>query len=368
MRVICPREALLSACQLVGVAVAVREIKPILRNLKCVAEPNRFTLMATDLEIGVRHEMRGLTVATPGEAMLPAVKITSILRESTDAELTIEADENKVMVRGQFNEFEMPSENPADFPDIPTFADGKFIEINAGVLRTMVKRTTFAAGKESTRYATNGVLWEIDGKHLRMVATDTKRLALTIGAIEGKAADAKGQSYLVPTKAMTLLERHLQNLPDEGQVKVCLRANDALFQTDTTTVYSRLVEGRYPPYKEIFPKKTTAKAVLSVAPFLAAVRQAAIMIDEEAKKVAFHFAPKLLTMEAQGATTGRSKVPLPIDYDGDPCDINFDPAFIVEMLRVLPDDAPLTLDLVSGDRPGLFKCGSDYSYLVMPLA
>src|SRR5438874_12267930 len=123
MKVICPRETLLDACQLASVAVAVREIKPILRNLKATAESSRFILMATDLEFGIRHEMRSLTVQEPGEAILPAAKLTSILRESTDDELVIEADENKVLVRGHVNEFEMPSENPAEFPDIPSFND-----------------------------------------------------------------------------------------------------------------------------------------------------------------------------------------------------------------------------------------------------
>src|SRR5205085_848907 len=149
MKVICPREALLGATQLTGVAVAVREIKPILRNLKVVADAERFTLMATDLELGIRHEMRGLRVEQQGEAILPAAKTTQILREATDADLVIEADENRVTVHGQLNEWEMPGENPADFPDIPTFVDKQYHEVAAGVLAKMIKRTVFAAAKES---------------------------------------------------------------------------------------------------------------------------------------------------------------------------------------------------------------------------
>ncbi|MFL5340722.1 MAG: DNA polymerase III subunit beta [Gemmataceae bacterium] len=369
MRVICPREVLLEASQLVGVATAVREIKPILRNLKAIADGSRFTLMATDLEIGIRHELRSLTVQENGEAILPAAKLVSILRESTDTELVIEADENKVLVRGNVNEFEMPSENPADFPDIPTFSDKQYHEVPAGALRHMIHRTIFAAAKESGKFAITGVLWEVEAKHLRLVATDTKRLAQIVGPVSNHdAGETKGQSHLVPTKAMQLLERHLQSLGEEELVRVSLRPNEVLFQTDTTTIYSRLVEGRYPPYREIFPKKIVAKVPLQVPSFLTAVRQAAIMIDEEAKRVAFHFAPGLLTLEAQGPTTGRSKVPLAIEYDGPAIDINFDPQYVVEMLRVLEESDPLVLELVDGSRPALFKCGSDYSYLVMPIS
>src|SRR5258708_11435462 len=105
MKVICPREGLLAASQLAAVAVAVREKKPILRNFKAIAEEGRFTLMATDLEIGIRHEMRSLQILNAGEAMLPAGKLVDILRQATDDELTIEADESKVLVSVSVNEW-----------------------------------------------------------------------------------------------------------------------------------------------------------------------------------------------------------------------------------------------------------------------
>src|SRR5262249_19925242 len=155
------------------------------------------TLMATDLEFGVRHEMRGLKVEHDGEAILPANKLLSILRESTDDEMTIEADDNKVLIRGQVNEFEMPSENPADFPDIPTFSDKQYHEIPAGQLRQMIQRTIFAAAKEAGKFAITGILWEVEGKNLRLVGTDTKRLALAIGQVTSHdAAETKGHSHL----------------------------------------------------------------------------------------------------------------------------------------------------------------------------
>lgn len=369
MKLVCPREGFLDACQLVSVAVAAREIKPILRNLKAVAEGERLTLMATDLELGIRHELRGLKIVEGGEAILPAIKLTSILRESTDAELTVDADDSRVLVTGQSNEFEMPSENPSDFPDIPAFSDKSFLEITAGVLRKMIRRTAFAAAKESTKFAMTGVLWEADGKNLRLVATDSKRLALAVGPlVSAEAAETKGHSHLVPSKAMQLLERHLQELGEEDTVRVGLRPNEALFQTETTTIYTRLVEGRYPPYREIFPKKSTSKINLAVVPFLTAVRQSAIMTDDETKRVAFHFAKGQLTLQAHGATAGRAKVPMPIDYDGPAIDINFDPSYLVDMLRVLEPEDALQLEMTDGSRPALFKCGPEYSYLVMPLS
>src|SRR4051812_32371355 len=367
MKLYCEREALLGDCQLASAAVASRDIKPILKNLKAVAEGDKCTLMATDLELGIRLEVRSPQVQAPGAAILPAAKLTSILRESTDEYLTIEADSQRCVVTGAHNEFEMPGEDPADFPDIPTFADTKHHELTAGALRTMIRRTVFAAARESTRYAMTGVVWELEGTQCRLVATDSKRLALATGPAKDVGGhDTKGGSHIVPTKAMALLERNLHD--DDELVRVSLRPNEVLFQTERATIYSRLVEGRFPPYKEILPKKANARIPLAVTPFMTAVRQAAIMTDDESKRVAFHFAPGTLTLEAQGAATGRSKVETPLEYDGTPIDINFDPQYLVDMLKVLDAEAPLTLDLIDGSKPALFRSGAEYSYLVMPLS
>jgi DNA polymerase-3 subunit beta len=366
MKALCHREGLLAAFQLASVAVATRDVKPILRNLKVIAADGRCTLMATDLELGIRLEVRGVQVEEPGEAILPAARMTAILRESTDEELAVEANADACVVRGQFNEFEMASEDPANFPDVPAFAEEKYHELSAGMLREMIRRTIFAAAAENPRYAVTGLLWELDDTVARLVATDGRRLAVAegTGTPHGGHATA-GQTLVVPTKAMGLLERNLQ---DEGEtVRVSLRPNEALFKTERAMIYSRLVEGRYPPYREVFPKKPTVKVPLTVGPFHAAVRQAAIMTDDESKKVVFSFAKKKLTLQARGAATGRSKVEMPLEYDGKTIDISFDPKFVTDMLRVLDPDTALTLELVDGNTVGLFRCGENYSYIVMPL-
>jgi DNA polymerase-3 subunit beta len=364
---VCHREGLLSACQLASVAVATRDVKPILKNLKAIVDEDRCTLMATDLELGIRLEVRGVKVEESGEAILPAARLTAILRESSDEELSLEASPDACVVRGQYNEFEMPSEDPGEFPDIPSFAGEKYHELPAGQLREMIRRTIFAVAAENPRYALTGIMWELTGPSARLVATDGRRLAVVDGPATAHGGhDTKGQTPVVPTKAMGLLERNLQD-PDE-MVRVSLSPNEALFKTERAMIYSRLVEGRYPPYREVFPKKQTVKVPLVVGPFHAAVRQAAIMTDDESKKVVFGFGPKKLTLQARGAATGRSKVELPLDYDGKAVNISFDPKYVTDLLRVLNPEDALTLELIDGNSVALFKSGDHYSYIVMPLS
>src|SRR5262249_11142541 len=188
MKAVCHGEGLLSACQLVSVAVQTRDIKPILKNIKAIAQDDRCTLMATDLELGIRLEVRGLQVEEAGEAMLPAARLIAILRESPDEQLSLSADQNACVVPGQSNQFEIPGEDPPHFPDLPEFTDEKSHETPAGTLREMIRRTVFAAAVESARYSMTGVLWELEGDRARLVATDGRRLALAEGPASAHGA------------------------------------------------------------------------------------------------------------------------------------------------------------------------------------
>src|ERR1700733_849551 len=111
MKALGQREGLLAACQLASVAVAARDVKPILKNLKAIAGEHGCTLMATDLELGIRLEVRSVQVEVAGEAVLPATRLTEILRESSDQELILEAGPEATFIRGSASEFEMPAED-----------------------------------------------------------------------------------------------------------------------------------------------------------------------------------------------------------------------------------------------------------------
>jgi DNA polymerase III subunit beta len=370
MIVTCQRDGLLSACQIVSVAIPARTTMPVYKNIKVVAEADCLTVMATDLEVGVRYEIRGLSIEEPGQAIIPTDRLMAILRETSDTEIRIDADTRRTKVHTTASNYEMAGEDPATFADIADFVAGeKYFELAAADLLLMVRRTAFAAAKEEGRYAMRGVLWDMEEKSAKLVATDGKRLALASGpSVAQGTGDVKGQSHLVPPKAMQLLERILAEGDAKQGVQVSLRANDALFRTERAVIYSRLVEGRFPPYRDVVPKKANAKIPIVVGEFLSAVRQAAIMTDDESKRIAFQFTSGKLTLEAQGSTTGHSKVEMKLDgYDGPKIDIFFDPMYITDMLRVMDPAEVLQLDLVDGQKPAVFRCGPDYLYLVVPL-
>ncbi len=373
MKVTCQRENLLTACQLVKAAVAARTTKPVLSNVKAVAHDDALTLVAYDMEVGIRYELRGINVARAGSCILPITELEKILRESSDTEISLDAGKEAIIAKTSGGRFDMPSLDVNEFPDIPTFDDGgRYHEVTAGTLRTLIRRTSFAADKRDTtaKYSLTGVLWEAEGKFTRLVATDTRRLAVCEGpaSVYG-VADAVKAVHLVPLKAVGLLERNLTD--DQELIRVGLRANDALFQTERAMIYTSLVQGKFPPYRDIIAKtrkESTNKIVLPVGAFLARVRQAAIMTDDESMRVDMTFDAGKVTMKARGARTGASEVTLELpDYDGPKLEIAFDPQYLIEFLRAIENEATVLLEMSNGTRAALFKCGDDYSYMVMPL-
>jgi len=366
MKALFDREALHTAFQLVSSVVPARSPKVILQNVKLSATKDQVVLVATDMEVvGIRLDVRGVKVEEQGEALLPTGRLMSILRESMDEEIRVEADASSCLIKGQYSEFELPGEDPQQYPDVPSFDSSNYHQIQGGVLKEMIGRTVFATAQENARYALTGVLWEVNPEKVRLVATDGRRLAVSdgIGIMHGKHATSG--TPVVPTKAMSLLERNLSD-PEE-QVLVNIGANEVLFKTSRAVIYGRLVEGRYPPYKEVFPKKTSVKVRLKVASFLSAVKQAAVLTDEESRGIDCSFSKGNVTLKSRVPDKGRAKVEMPIEFEGKGVDITFDPRFVVDMLRVLDPESEATLELVDANSPALFKSGDDYSYIVMPL-
>ena len=187
MKSLCNREGLLVGFGLVSGVVPARSPKPILQNVKLVADPDGGSiLMATDLEVGIRYRVLGVKVDRAGAVILPTSKMQSILRTSTDEELAIEVNDDQLLVRGRHAQFKMPTDDPALYPEVPDFAASAYHVVAAADLKKLIRRTMFATDVESTRYALGGVLVELTDDSITMVGTDGRRLAQMSAAAEAE--------------------------------------------------------------------------------------------------------------------------------------------------------------------------------------
>ncbi len=366
MKATCNREELLFAFQMVSGVVPARSPKPILMSVKFVADKNGAVLLATDLEVGIRCKVDGVEVASDGEVILPTSRVLAILRESSDPVIEIESDENVTHVRGQRSRFKLPAESTQEFPEVPDFVEEKFHTVSSTLLRTMIRRTVFASDVESTRYALNGLLVELEGNRISLVGTDGRRLAVMRGSGTATGGhNTKEFTPVVPSKAMNLIDRTLQT--QEEEVKLALNPSKVVVKTQRAVISSRLVEGRFPRYQEVFPSRSEATITLNVKDLLQATRQAAIVTSEESRGVDYTFAEGKLTLAAQAAEVGQSQVELPISFDGKDVSITFDPRYVVDMFRVLNEESTVNLDLIDHQSAAVFRTDDGYTYIVMPL-
>src|SRR5580698_4406854 len=273
MKAICNRGALLDALNLTGNVVAARTPKPILQCLKLTVEDNAMTVAATDLEVAIRYRDDQVQIEQGGETLVPADKLRDIVRECIDDTLAIEIAGDTCNIRGQDSHFKIFTQKPTDFPPIPDFEGEPDVQLPGGALKQLIGQTLFAAAKESTRYAFNGVLLVVKAKKISLVSTDGRRLAMAKGDLApGDKLDKEGKKAIVPTKALQLLEKLIDD-PEE-MVGLQIRENQVIFHTAHATLTSNLVEGQFPPYDDVIPKDADKKMSASTLDFQSAIKRA----------------------------------------------------------------------------------------------
>lgn len=368
MKISCDREQLLHAFQTVASVAPSRSPKPILQNVKLEATDQAVTLLATDLEVGIRHQVTGVDIQSPGVVILSVSRFGSILRESADETLRLEADSQGTTIRGERSQFRLPAENPAEFPQVTGFEEANYHTVPARLLRELIRRTAFATDNESSRYALGGVKLEVADSHLTAIGTDGRRLAKMTGPVgtTGEAIDA-AQTTIVPTRAMTLIERAVA--PADDEVKVAVHGNEFLVSTERAIISARMLEGRFPDWKKVFPESGSGvKLDLAVGATLTAVRQAQIATSDESRGVDFTFGEGMLVLSGKAAEVGQSRVELPIGYDGDELTVTLDPRFVVDFLKVLDADKTFSFEVKDAESAAVCTTDDGYGYVIMPLA
>jgi len=394
MKVICDRAALLDAINIVSGAAAVRTPRAQLTCVKLSAtkkgSAGELTLLATDGELAIRLTLAQVEVQKPGEALIPADKLRQIISaEDTEPTLTLETDGEQLSIQGQDAFFKIFGYPPADFPPVPEFADvvkgssgapraeTVFTHLS-GALAALVNRTIFATARENSRYAINGVLMKRDGKRLEMVATDGRRLALCRSSLPAADKDAKALSCIIPTKALGMIQKLI--VDGEEHVQIAITDNQIFFnftghsekQPDgpgRAMLASNLVEGTFPPYEDVIPRDQDKRATFDKAVLASAVRRAGLLTNEDSRGVRMRFTAKTkqLELSSRAPEVGEAKVDVPVSaYDGEDIEIGFNPQFIADALKVIPENE-VVIELKAPNKPGLVKSGTDFVYVVMPV-
>jgi DNA polymerase III subunit beta len=366
MKVICDKNFLLKAFQTVSSVVPAKSSMPVLQNIKLMAEDKMLFLSATDFEVGIQYPIPA-EVKEKGSAIIPDHRLGGILREAMEEPITIESSGGIVNLQTKTSKYKIICMDAAEYPDFPTFNEKKSVAINANGLKEMVRKTTFAASQEITRYALTGLLMEIRKKEIRMVASDGKRLAYIKRRSEQDIND--DIKVIISPKSLNLLERIIENEDqklrfeiDETQCKILLPQKDS----GGILLFSRLIEGSFPDYENVIPADSDKKIDMSAQELLSSMRKVALVTTDKFKATQITLDNNKMNLLTRTQEVGEAEVKMPIKYTGEPFKITFNPEFFIDVLRIIGNE-DITLGLKDKTSPAVIKQGKDYIYLVMPL-
>jgi DNA polymerase III subunit beta len=365
MKILCDRAALLEAVSVVSSVVPTKTTKPILQNLLLRADGDGISLFATDLEMAAKVQIDSVKVSKKGTVLLPARETAALLRELSDPTVTLESTEQRCRIESGGGSFVLLGEDPEQYPAESQGKTGKKIVLPSGVLQRMIQETLFAAAREETRYAINGVLIDAGSGCIRLVATDGRRLAISYENT-GSEADEVTFKVVVPLRALSTLARALTEGSKEP-ISISVSEKQITFTTGHTQLVSQLLETRFPDYEGVLPKAADTTVEVQRSVLESALRRASILCASELRMVRFEVGDQALQLTAESATRGRADVSIDAVVKGSGGSINFNPDYITEALRQSKMDQ-IRLDMSDDSMPAKFTLGESFTYVVMPIS
>jgi len=355
-----PKETLLNGIQTVYGVITSKTTLPILSNILMEAQGSQLKLIATDLDIGITCVIP-LDIQEPGAITIPAKRFGDIIKELNTAEVSISTKKNNlVLIDTDVCQFKIMGLAPEEFPKLPQFQDKEAIKLEQSALKQMLALTTFAVSFDETRYILNGIFFQIEGERITLVATDGKRLAIFEAKL--KQRSDKTVRIIVPAKTIQELSR---NLEDEGELSLVLGNNQALFDLGSVAIISRLLEGEFPDYHSVIPQQAENKIRIGREQFLLAVKRAALLSTPDYQAVKLEIFKNKLVVSKSTPDVGESREELSMEYQGKELTIGFNPGYLTDVLKNLPDDNIL-FEITDSEKPGIIRTGG-YTYIVLPM-
>jgi DNA polymerase-3 subunit beta len=344
-----------AALAAVKTAVPTRSPKPILQNVRL----GDGLLTATDLELQIQVELdwHGDPI------LLPFARLQAILNACPNAdEVTITPSGSSCTVNVGGGTWTLPTEDAAEFPTWEPTDTKPICRLPADQFVRAVRAVSYATDSESSRYALGAVLVEMKDGVVTLVGTDGRRLATYEIDVDQATDDG---TTLIPDRAINAMASLAWNA--EWSVQLEATTSEVVASIEGTTVTARLVEGRFPRWRDVFPERDAKPSAVAVPELLAATRQAAIVTSEQSKGVTFAITADGMHLTAQSSEAGQSSVTCPLVDFGQAATVKLDPAFVVDLLRSVDDAEPITIEAAGPGDAVIFRAESIAS-VIMPLA
>jgi len=373
MEFICERKELQAGVSTVEKIVATRSTLPIIGNILFEAGKNSVKLSANNLEMGIELTIKA-EVEKEGSLLLPAKTLSGIVSKLPEGRISLRLNENRtVRITYDKSHFNLHSLPPDEFPMLPKVKEGKNITLDSEILADMIRQTIFAVSSSEDKYVLTGVMLETgksqmagDNSNFRMVATDGYRLAKKSAKVSGLGDG--NINIIIPAKALTELAKIMEG-GKSRPVKIVIAGEQISFRCDDAYLVSRLIQGQFPDYKQVIPKKSTTKVTLNTAELLKAAERAAVIASGSANVTCFEVKAGKMHVTANTPDVGSVDEVINAEVKGaEKARVSFNVRLITDVLEVMSSDKVM-VELGEGLSPGIIKQENDddYLYIVMPI-
>lgn len=361
------QENLVKGLQIVNRIATTRATLPVLGNILLMTDKGRLKLVSTDLEIAI-DTFIGAKVETEGAITIPARTFTDFVSNNSDSTIDFSLQDTVLTAKSSHFTAEMKGIDAIEFPTIPEVKKKEQIHLNAQVFKEAIQQTVFATTHDETRPILSGVALFVSGKELKMVATDSYRLAEKKIPIE--EGEEENTTVIVP--ARTLLELSRLITDDVARVSLCIEKHQVVAVVGDSHLVSRLIEGAFPAYEAIIPKSLSTTVTMNRNEFINSLKMASLFSRDSAYNVTFTTEEKELVLKALSAQVGASTSTVTASVTGPSVTISFNARFILDVLQVISSDAVQFLLEPPKDNhwfPGIIRSTEDhqYQYVIMPL-
>lgn len=367
MKINTTKDELLKGIQTVQNAVSGKSTLPILSHILIEAKKGAIFLTATDLEIGISMKVPG-EVIEEGAITIPARKFSEIVKELPSQQpifISVKKAQSITLESGK-SYFRLVGLLKDDFPQLPNLhalnpKEVDAVKIPQKNLKNMIQLTAFAMSHDETRYVLNGILFNFRDKILKLVATDGRRLAVVENEISALGNFRK--DVILPMKTIQELSR---NLGEEGEVVFYFKENQLQINIGSVNITSRLIEGEYPNYEQVIPKKIKEELKLGTQDFLQATRRASILTNQDSQSVKINLIKDRMIITKNTPDLGEAREEIEVNYKGGELTMGFNPSFLIDVLKNIEDEN-IHFGFIDPEKPAVIKCGENYTYIVLPM-
>jgi DNA polymerase III subunit beta len=363
MQVICARDQLSEAMNLVGSIVNQRSTNPITQFVQLVADGGTLEVRATDLDLSLKRSLSEVEIKSPGKCLVNASTAAKVLGDIRAETIEIKADGSNVSLKAGRDTFELVSADPEEFPRLPEVTEGAEQTISSRDFADAIRKVGRSIAQEKGRYALNGVLLEPSKGALEFCGTDGRRLGFCRTDAKGTPADYQ---IIIPRKGYDLVNKVIGS--HEGELKLRITENRMVAQFGGTEVGTQLVEGQFPDYRSVIPSGLDKQFSLPVDEFRSALSKARHLTSVESQAVRLELTKGELTLLSRSPAQGKAEIKVEAAYDGEDITLGFDPQYILGGLDGF-DDGDVIFEFKDKDTGAIMHAGDKerFYYLVMPI-